>query len=378
MINRALIRLKVVQLIYAYYQNEGKTTEVALKELEYSLDKAYDLYRSLLYLMVELKRMAERREELRVARLQRSATGSTPKSNDGVLASNLFLTQLESNQSLAAWAERQEHTWGKDEVLMKKLYEALLSHEVFLAYVDRQDYSYEADREVVRKLYKTLICNNEDFDAVLEEQSLYWNDDKEIVDSFVLKTIKRFEPQNGAEQELLPQYDVKEDPNAIEGAGETLETDQEVMAEDQEFAHRLFLQTIERASELRQLISDNTKNWEFSRLAFMDVVIMQIALAEILTFESIPVQVSFNEYLDIAKIYSTPRSSSYINGVLDNIVRRLAEQGALLKPIPARKPRPQHQNPRGERKAPRDGQQRPRPTRPRYTKGDNENHNHES
>ncbi|MDO5075557.1 MAG: transcription antitermination factor NusB [Bacteroidales bacterium] len=350
MINRALIRLKVVQLIYAYYQNEGKTTEVALNELYYSLDKSYDLYHSLLYLLVELRRMAERREELRVSRQLRSGATPTSASNDGLLATNQFLVQLESNQALAAWAEKQKHTWGQDDVLAKKLYESFLSHEVFLSYVDLQDRSYEADRELVRKLYKTLVVNNEAFDSLLEEQSLYWNDDKEIIDSFVLKSIKRFALENGAEQDLLPQYAAEE---------------------DKEFAARLFTTTIERMGELRQYISENTKNWEFSRLAFMDVIIMQIALAEILTFESIPVQVSFNEYLDIAKVYSTPRSSSYINGMLDNIVRRLAADGLVLKPLPVRKPRPQQERPQQERRPRRDGEQRSRTPRSRHPRTDN-------
>ena len=144
----------------------------------------------------------------------------------------------------------------------------------------------------------------------MEEQSLYWNDDKEIVDSFVLKTIKRFDPANGPEQELLPLYGTDEDPT---------------------FAARLFTTTLERADDIRDFIRQSTKNWEFSRLAFMDIIIMQIALAEILAFDNIPLNVSFNEYLDIAKVYSTPRSSSYIHGMLDNICKKLKAEGILLK-----------------------------------------------
>ena len=162
----------------------------------------------------------------------------------------------------------------------------------------------------MRKLYKTLIVNNEAFAPILEEQSLYWNDDKEIVDSFVLKTIKRFDPANGPEQELLPLYGSDEDPT---------------------FAARLFTTTLERADDIRDFIRQSTKNWEVSRLAFMDIIIMQIALAEILAFDNIPLNVSFNEYLDIAKVYSTPRSSSYIHGMLDNICKKLKAEGILLK-----------------------------------------------
>ena len=176
--------------------------------------------------------------------------------------------------------------------------------------------SYAADREVWRKLYRTLIQENEDLDQLLEEQSLYWNDDKEIVDTFVLKTIKRFEEQNGKNQELLPEYDSEE---------------------DKDYARKLFRATIMNADEYQHYMSEASRNWDFSRLAYMDVVIMQIAIAEMLTCPSIPVSVSINEYVDIAKLYSTLKSGGYINGMLDAIARHLIHTGRLTKRIEERK-----------------------------------------
>ena len=137
-----------------------------------------------------------------------------------------------------------------------------------------------------------------------------WNDDKEIVDTFVLKTIKRFQEKNGANQELLPEF--KDD-------------------EDQEFARRLFRRTILNADYYRHLVSENTKNWDLDRIAFMDIIIMQTALAEILSFPNIPVSVSLNEYVEIAKLYSTAKSGSFINGTLDGIVNQLKKEGKLTK-----------------------------------------------
>ena len=165
------------------------------------------------------------------------------------------------------------------------------------------DNSYEADRELWRKIYKTYIFNNDSLDQVLEDQSLYWNDDKEIVDTFVLKTIKRFDEKKGANQELLPEF--KDD-------------------EDQEFARRLFRRTILNSDYYRHLVSENTKNWELDR-------IVQTALAEILSFPNIPVSVSLNEYVEIAKLYSTSKSGSFINGTLDGIVNQLKKEGKLTK-----------------------------------------------
>ena len=309
MINRALIRLKVVQLVYAYYQNEGKTTEVALKELDFSLQKAHDLYRLLLLLLVELRRRAERVNAVYEAKKKRVGSGEI-SSNDKLLADNLFLKQLSENEELLEFEASQKWMWSNEDTFLKKLYDAWLNDNLFLRYVDAKVHDYESDRELVRKLYKNHVEKSEEFDALLEEQSLYWNDDKEIVDSFVLKTIKRFQAENGAAQELLPAYAAQE---------------------DQEFAGRLFKTTIERCSEMRDVVKNNIKKWQFNRVAFMDLVIMQIALTEMLEFPSIPLNVTFNEYLDIAKVYSTPRSAGFIHGVLEGITKRLKEEGVLLK-----------------------------------------------
>jgi N utilization substance protein B len=181
--------------------------------------------------------------------------------------------------------------------------------------MESTDDSYESDRELWRRLYRTLIQENEDLDAVLEEQSLYWNDDKEVVDTFVLKTIKRFDEKNGAKQELLPEYDSEE---------------------EKDYARKLFRATIMNADEYQHMMSESSRNWDFSRLAYMDVIIMQIAIAEMLTFPSIPLSVTINEYVELAKFYSTPRSSSYINGMLDAIARHLIHTGKLMKTIEER------------------------------------------
>lgn len=310
MINRELIRLKVVQLVYAYYQNEGKTLDVAEKELTFSLEKAYELYLYLLTLLVELKRSGERRDSARLAREKRTGRPSDCVSPDQRMAENQLLAQLAENETVIGFQERRKEQWPEEEAVLRKLYAQCVESEPFRQYLERGDFSYAADREIVRKLYKTLVCDSDIFDSLLEDHSLYWNDDKDVVDTFVLKTIKRFKEDTPADFPLLPAYDAEE---------------------DRDFAHKLFRTAIERGTELRELIRANSKNWEFNRLAFMDVVIMQIALAEILTFDSIPLNVSFNEYINIADAYSTPHSASYINGMLDGIVRQLQKEGRTEK-----------------------------------------------
>ena len=307
MINRVLIRLKIVQIVYAYYQNGGKNLDTAEKELFFSLSKAYDMYNYLLLLMVEITKQAERKQNAAKSKLLPTAEELYPNTK---FVDNRFIAQLEVNTQLLEFSETQKKTWENESEFVKSLCEKIMNSDIYKEYMECETSSYEEDRELWRKIYKRIIFNNEELDQVLEDQSLYWNDDKEIVDTFVLKTIKRFEEKNGAKQELLPEF--KDD-------------------EDQDFARRLFRRAILNADYYRHLISENTRNWDLDRVAFMDVIIMQIALAEILSFPNIPVSVSLNEYVEIAKLYSTPKSGSFINGTLDGIVNVLKKENKLNK-----------------------------------------------
>ena len=333
MINRELIRIKIVQLTYAYYQNGNRNMDNAEKELLFSLAKAYDLYNYLLALIVSVTQEERHRVEIAANRANRE--GTEAPSNRFV--NNKFAVQLEENKQLNLFMESQKRRWEDDMEAVRKLCDQIEQSTIYQEYMASDDDSYEADREVWRKIYRTLIQENPDLDAVLEEKSLYWNDDKEVVDTFVIKTIKRFDPANGADQELLPEYRDEE---------------------DRDFALKLFRSTILNADDYQRYMSESSRNWDFSRLAYMDVVIMQIAIAEMLTFPNIPVTVTINEYVDLAKLYSTPRSGGYINGMLDTIARHLIQIGKMMKTMPEpRQHRPR--NDRQEERAPRREGRRP-------------------
>ncbi len=307
MINRNLIRIKIVQLMYSYYQNGGKNLDTAEKELLFSLSKAYDLYNYLLLLMVEETRFSfeilEQKEQVnRVAHKEEALSHR--------FVDNKFIAQLESNKQLCEFKENKKWNWKDERTYLKNLYEKITEADFFQEYMSAEENDYDADREVWRKIYKNIIMKDEKIDDILEEQSLYWNDDKEIVDTFVLKTIKRFDAGKGEDQELLPEFkDI----------------------EDREFATRLFRRTITNDEYYRDLISQSVRNWEFNRLAFMDVIIMQVAVAEILSFPQIPTSVTINEYVEIAKYYSTPKSAGYVNGIIDNVARRLKHENKISK-----------------------------------------------
>lgn len=312
MINRKLIRVKIVQLTYAYYQNGHHNMDTAEKELLFSLSKAYDLYNYLLGLIVAITQEERRRVDIATRRAEREGT-ETPSQR---FAFNKFSTQLEENKQLNLFMEDKKMSWENDVEAVRKLCDQIEQSPLYQEYMMSDAEDYETDRELWRRIYRTLIQGNEDLDAILEEKSLYWNDDKEIVDTFVLKTIKRFDPANKADQELLPEYDD---------------------TEDREYALKLFRSTILNADTYQRYMSETSRNWNFSRLAYMDVVLMQIAIAEMLTFPNIPISVTINEYVDLAKLYSTPKSGGYINGMLDAIARHLVDTGRLLKPMQPRR-----------------------------------------
>lgn len=308
MINRELIRIKVVQLVYAYYLNGDKPMDVAEKELLTSLSKAYQMYNYLLDLILAITNEEQLRHDVLVQRAEREGT-EAPSSR---FAYNRFAVQLEENEQLNAYNETFKLTWREDIEFVRNLCNQIEQSVAYQEYMASDDDSYDADREVWRKLYKQLIDNNESLDTLLEDKSLYWNDDKDIVDSFVLKTIKRFDPANKAQQELMPEF--KDD-------------------EDREYAIQLFRTTIQNAREYQDMMQYYSRNWELSRMPFTDIVIMQIALAEMLTFPAIPLSVTINEFVEISKSYSTPRSAGYINGMLDTIARALHKEGRLMKRI---------------------------------------------
>ena len=311
MINRELIRLKIVQLTYAYYQNGNRNMDNAEKELLFSLSKAYDMYNILLTLIVAITNEARRQNEIAMTRANREGT-ELPSQK---FCNNKFEIQLEENKMLQEFIESKKTTWNDDIEVVRKLLAQIEQSATYKEYMaNPEEEKYDVDRELWRKIYRTLIMENPDLDAFFEEKSIYWNDDKEIVDTLVLKTIKRFDPKNSKNQDLLPEYKDEE---------------------DKDFARKLFRATILNADQYQRYMSETSRNWDFSRLAYMDVVIMQIAIAEMVTFPNIPISVTINEYVELAKAYSTPRSAGYINGMLDSIAHYLVDTGKVVKAMRA-------------------------------------------
>lgn len=307
MINRVLIRIKVLQIVYSYYQNGNGDLKTAENELMFSLKKSYDLYYYFLLLIVEVTNLHRRNLDNRKHKFMPTEEDLNPNTR---LIDNRFAAQLAENEALLKYISEESISWANDEDFIKDVLESILTSDIYKEYLQNTEDNYEVDREFWRVVFKRLICCSEMVEQYLEDKSIYWNDDISIIETFTLKTIKKFEEGNGSKQELLPMF---RDIN------------------DKLFATKLLHQTLLKGSEYRARIEKHVKNWETDRVANIDMYIMQIALAEIMTFPTIPTTVTLNEYIDIAKHYSTPKSGIFINGLLDAIVNELKNEQLLLK-----------------------------------------------
>lgn len=307
MINRILIRIKVVQMAYSYLlvKNEKSLVD-ARKELVHSLDKAYELYNYLLLLIVELTHM----QELRIDEARNKYLPSEEELNPNMrFVENELAIALKNNEKLMEFVKDKSLSWD-DDVFIKLILDKILHSEEYKNYMALTVTDYETDCDFWKKIMRDIILVDEDLASALEAKSVYWNDDVDVLGTFVLKTIKRI--QDRQEEVILPQYKDEEDSR---------------------FGVELFDKTISYINEGNELIDKfvKTESWDKERIAFMDRVIMNVCMAEIRDYPSIPISVSMNEYIEIAKYYSTAKSGQFINGILNTIVKYMKAENIINK-----------------------------------------------
>lgn len=298
--------------INSYTDNREALAE-AFTNLRYSLNKAYDLYNSLFRLAIALTDLQARRLDAAKNKYMPSDEDLHP---DTRFIDNAFIHALETNPGLTEYSRNHAIDWSEDDTTLRRLLNAILESDVYQEYMASPVSSWKADCDLWRELFKKVIFPSDALAEALEAKSVYWNDDLDIMGTFVIKTIKLFAASrhDGADVSLLPQYKDEE---------------------DEQFGKILFTDVVEHGEEYRVMIDRfiDSGKWDSERLAFMDIVVMMTAIAELLRFPAIPVPVTLNEYIEIANCYSTPRSGHFINGVLFSIINLLAEEGRLDKPI---------------------------------------------
>lgn len=309
MINRVLIRAKVVQMLYAYMvSKDAMTLTTAKKELTKSLDKSYELYNALLKLMIELTDV----QDLRLDEAKHKFLPTEEDLNPNMrFVENEFVKRLRADQTLADFVDDKKINWRDDELFVRLLLDKILRSEEYQEYMEMPKTSLVRDGEVWYQLMKKVVLPDENLLEHLQSMSVYYTDDDlQIMGQFVMKTIRRFEDEEA--QPILPQY--KND-------------------DDSKFGEQLFSKAVAEMEENNSYIDQfvKTEKWDVDRIALMDRVVMCTALTEIRNYPSIPVNVSLNEYIELAKDYSTPRSGQFVNGILNAVVNKLRADKVIIK-----------------------------------------------
>jgi len=307
MISRRIIRTKVLQIMYAHVSSADKTISNSENELHFSIQKTYDLYHLLLALPIELSDYAGKMIEMR--KLKNFPTSEELNPNLRFV-SNRIINKLRNNSDLTTYIQKNKVNWVNNQELVKRIYQSMVDSEIYRNYLASNEDNFLQDRKFCEDFFAEVLLNSEFVFSEFEEQSIYWNDDLDFVVSMVIKTLKKFKEESTFNDHLSSLYKDEE---------------------DKEFTVKLFKKSLAKSEENRKTIETYTKNWDVDRVATMDILIMELALTELTEFPSVPVKVTLNEYIELAKYYSTHRSSIFINGVLDRITKDFKEQGKIVK-----------------------------------------------
>jgi N utilization substance protein B len=304
MLNRRFLRIKVMQMLYSFFQHENADIALFEKELFKSLDKIYNLYISVLALFIDIHHNAHM-----VIDEHKNKRLPTKEDLDPNLKfiNNTLLIALSENNELKKEIEKQKVSWSNNYDVVRKLYNEIIAGEDYKNYMSSQDAGIKEDRNLLINIIVNRLDEHDLLNHVFEEQNIHWADDTFLAFNSAIRTFENFD----GKFKLMPLLKDAED--------------------DKLFVSTLFRKTIQYKAQYEELIQAHTKNWELDRIANMDMLLMKMAIAEILHLKNIPVKVSLNEYIDISKEYSTPNSKTFVNGVLDKIILQLKNEGKIEK-----------------------------------------------
>lgn len=302
MLSRRLIRVKVMQVLYSLIQQGDLDLKEAETLLQHSIGKSQDLYHLILQLPSALRHLAAKRIEIGRTKLRPTAAELNPNTR---FAQNRLILALEENEQLNKAIETSGNTWSQDDTVIKTIFSKMTHCDAYNKYMNSDEDSFEADRNFVIKFMGKELPKMSFFFQALEFKNVFWNDEAEFMISMAIKTLKDFDGTNGATVELMPLYKDEDDA---------------------EFTKKVLRRSIMERENTIEMIKKYSKNWDADRVALLDVLLINMAIAEMTTMVNIPIKVTLNEYIEIAKFYSTDKSNSYINGLLEKIVRQLVEE----------------------------------------------------
>lgn len=293
--------------LYAFNRREDENLAQAESELMFSIDKTYDLYHYLLLLVLEVADIAQDKIDQALQKRIPTPEDLNPQRQ---FIDNRVIDQLRKNLEFNKYVSSRKLSWANYPHIPRLLYNKMIAWDIYEEYIKSENSNYLSDKKFVIKLVTMLFAASEDLESNLEEQSIYWNDDMEYISAMIEKTLKKFKADSGENAPMMPLFKNQE---------------------DEEFVKILFRKAVMHQKKCSGLIDKNTTNWEVERIALMDILVMQLAITEILEFPEIPVKVTLNEYIEIAKYYCTSKSSTFVNGILDNIVKEIREAGLFNK-----------------------------------------------
>lgn len=308
MLNRRQLRIKVLQALYAFFQSGGENFSRTEKELLEAIERMYDLYIYLLLTFSEVKSIAEHRIEENRKKIRPTKEDLQPNRK---LVDNRIIQLLELSSELRKYSEERKINWIGDEKreLFRKMFLQIRESETYITHMNNSENDFESDRSFALDLFKVEIANFPLLYNYFEEKSIHWLDDIDLACSMVLKTIKSM--RKDEKPEIMPLYKKDDD--------------------EKDFILTLLRKTVSMDHENEMLIDELTDNWELDRIAKMDIILLKMAVTELQVCNSIPTKVTLNEYIEIAKFYSTPKSNIFINGILDKAIERLTKEKKIQK-----------------------------------------------
>lgn len=308
MLNRRHLRVKVLQTIYAYEVSDSKEVNKFEKALLKSVDQVFEMYIWTLNLLDEVADYTLIDAEERANKYLPNAEDLAANTK---LATNTFIESLRRNQAYLDGVNKYKVSWSFDPEIVRVVFALLKGSGEYAKYNQAEDRSISVEKDIIKYIFKKIILVNPVVVQAFEEKFLNWPTDKEILQALIAKTLKNFSSEVPSQNKLAPLS-----PN---------------WSEDRDFVIDLFAHTIRFSSDYQKLISDKTKNWDAERIALLDTILMRLAICELLNFPSIPVKVTMNEYIDLSKEFSTPKSNTFINGIMDKILSDLQNAGRIRK-----------------------------------------------
>ncbi len=308
MLNRRHLRIKALQNIYAWHMTDKRDSISSQKTLMQSIDSVYEMYIRMLALLVDV---TEYTANDAIERANKHLPTAEDLSPNQKLLTNKFAVILKQNPEYVAAVNKYQVNWHADPDLVKSIFIKLKDTKEYTAYLEEGEETLESSKDIIKFIFRKILLKNLNIIQAFEDKFINWSVDREVMQGMIAKTLKNFTNEDPFKNKLTP-----------------ISADWD---EDGKFVKDLFVYTLKNDNAYQELIAERTKNWESERIALMDTILMKMAICELMNFPSIPVKVTINEYLELSKDYSTPKSNSFINGILDKILNDLKRTNSIKK-----------------------------------------------